>query len=86
MSSAVARGIICPINMTPTCLDIAIGDRGTSESGRLKIGLIIAADKGLLCGDDGLQMDPCFVQKSQFGVKVAKMFSSGKIYTTGIRP
>lgn len=84
MASAVTRGIVCPKNLSPTCLTVTVGDRGTEDSGRLMIGLIVAPNKGILQGDEGLEIDACYVQQHQFGKKSSRVFSAGKIYTAGI--
>lgn len=76
--------LACPVNITPTCLTVRVGERGSKERGRIILGIIVAPNKGLLCGLDGLELDPCAVQRSQFGKKTTTIFSSGVTFVQGL--
>lgn len=83
--SAILRGIACPISTTP-CLTVDVGARGTENAGRLTLGLNIAPDGGIVCGDNGLSVDTCSIQGSQFGKKYVEVFAVPVSFSTGIRP
>ena len=60
--SAVLRGLACPINISPTCLTVEVGARGTENAGRLILGVITKDGGGIVCGDSGLELDECAVK------------------------
>jgi hypothetical protein len=86
MTSAVLRGLVCPKNLTPCGLDISVGVRGTEDAGRLLIGLKTDPEGGLSCTDDGLAIDPCFVQNNQFKQKIGNFITNTITYTRGLIP
>lgn len=78
----VYRNPVCPINLNPESLIIRTGGRGTTEAGRLIIGLSLGA--GLVESSSGLSVDSTFVQDVQFRKKWKKVFSEAKTIKDGI--
>jgi hypothetical protein len=76
------RTIPCPVNLTPNCLDVYVGGRGTEYAGKLVLGLKLG--EGLKCSDTGVTVDECFVKQSQYRFREQTVFSTGLVYTTGL--
>lgn len=82
MASPVMRAPVCPINLNPDCLIVRTGVRGQADAGRLILGLVLG--DGIVCNSNGLSVNPCYVQSSQFRKKFTTVFAEGKMITEGI--
>jgi hypothetical protein len=75
LSSPTLRGLACPINLTPNCFTVDVGVRGSTNAGKLTLGVVVDPVGGVLCGDDGLKLDCCYIQSCQFKNKFTEIFS-----------